>query len=79
MAREQADVTPRSLTSIVWAMGKLRLFDAKLRAEMATIGLDSMFSVKKSQIKLLRQVIKVEVPELRRMAARRAAKRAARR
>ena len=34
MAREKTDVTPRSLTSIVWAMGKLRLFDARLRAEV---------------------------------------------
>ena len=36
MSREQADVTPRSLTSIVWAMGKLRLFDTRLRDEMAS-------------------------------------------
>ena len=36
MAHEQSDVTPRSLTSIVWAMGKLRLFDPNLRKQMVS-------------------------------------------
>jgi hypothetical protein len=42
MSVEKSDVTPRSLTSIVWAVGKLRLFNARLRDEMAAHARDQL-------------------------------------